>query len=80
VRPADIVGAIANEAEIPGHSIGAIELFEKFAFVEVPSNVSDRVLAALKRTRIRNRKVTPSLARPQTKTRSTGGGGKRQQS
>jgi ATP-dependent RNA helicase DeaD len=70
VRPADLVGAIANEAGISGQSIGAIELFDKFAFVEVPNNVSDRVLQALKRTRIRNRKVTPSLARPQSNTRS----------
>ena len=64
VRPADIVGAIANEAGIPGRSIGAIELFERFSFVEVPSNHSERVLRALKRTTIRGRKITPSLAKP----------------
>ncbi len=70
VRPADIVGAIANEADISGQSIGAIELFDRFAFVEVPNNVTDRVLQALKRTRIRNKKVTPSLARPQGRARN----------
>jgi ATP-dependent RNA helicase DeaD len=64
VRPADIVGAIANEANIPGRAIGAIELFEHFSFVEVPGNLSERVLRALKRTTIRGRKIAPSLAQP----------------
>jgi ATP-dependent RNA helicase DeaD len=64
VRPGDIVGAIANEANISGRSIGAIELYDRFAFVEVPSNQSDLVLKTLKRTTIRNRKISPSLARP----------------
>jgi ATP-dependent RNA helicase DeaD len=64
VRPADIVGAIANEANIPGRAIGVIELFERFSFVEVPSNLSERVLRALKRTTIRGRKIAPSTTRP----------------
>jgi len=64
VRPGDIVGAIANEANIVGRSIGAIEIFDHFSFVEVPSNESNNVLKALKRTNIRGRKLTPSLAKP----------------
>lgn len=64
VRPADIVGAIANEAGIPGRAIGAIELFERFSFVEVPSNHVERVMRALKRTTIRGRKISPSIAKP----------------
>jgi ATP-dependent RNA helicase DeaD len=64
VRPSDIVGAIANEANIPGRAIGAIDLFEHFAFVEVPSNLSERVMRALKRSTIRGRKISPSIAQP----------------
>ncbi|HLY26244.1 MAG TPA: DbpA RNA binding domain-containing protein, partial [Aggregatilineales bacterium] len=64
VRPADLVGAIANEAGIPGNSIGAIELYDHFSFVEVPANRADRVLKALKGTTIRKRKVTASIAKP----------------
>ena len=30
VRPADFVGAIANEAGVPGRAIGAIDLYERF--------------------------------------------------
>jgi ATP-dependent RNA helicase DeaD len=65
VRPADIVGAIANEAGIPGRAIGAIELFEQFTLVEVPSNLFEKVLRALRRTTIRGHKISPSAARPQ---------------
>jgi ATP-dependent RNA helicase DeaD len=64
VRPADIVGAIANEADIPGRSIGAIELYDGFSFVDVPSNRSAQVLRALKQTTIRNQKVSASVAKP----------------
>jgi ATP-dependent RNA helicase DeaD len=64
VRPADIVGAIANEAGIPGRAIGAIELFERFAFVEVPEPQANKVLRALKNTTIRGRRIAPSFAKP----------------
>ena len=64
VRPGDIVGAIANEANIPGRAIGNIELLERFSFVEVPEDVSERVLRALKNTTIRGRKISPSIAKP----------------
>ncbi|MBK9713238.1 MAG: DEAD/DEAH box helicase [Kouleothrix sp.] len=64
VRPADIVGAIANEAGIPGRAIGAIELFDHFSLVEVPGTQSEKVLRALKRTTIRGRKIAPSVAKP----------------
>lgn len=64
VRPGDIVGAIANEAEIPGRSIGAIEIFDHFSLVDVPSNRAQHVLNALKRTHIRNHKLSVSIAKP----------------
>jgi ATP-dependent RNA helicase DeaD len=64
VRPADIVGAIANEAGIPGRAIGAIELFDHFALVDVPATQAEKVLRALKRTTIRGRKISPTVAKP----------------
>lgn len=64
VRPADIVGAIANEAGVPGRAIGAIDLFDHFSFVEVPSNLADRVLKALNKSTIRGRPIEATLARP----------------
>lgn len=64
VRPADIVGAIANEAGLPGRAVGVIDLYERFAFVEVPEQSAERVMQALKRTTIRGRRISPTFARP----------------
>ena len=58
VRPKDIFGAIANEAGIPGHAIGAIEVGEKHSLVEVPESAADKVIRALRRTTIKGQRVT----------------------
>jgi ATP-dependent RNA helicase DeaD len=55
LRPADLVGAISNEAKIPGSSIGAIEITDQFSIVEVPESVADQVIDALSRARIKGR-------------------------
>ncbi len=62
VRPADIVGAIANEAGLPGRAIGAIDIYDQVAFVEVPAAARDQVIAALLRTTIKGRPVQAQVA------------------
>ena len=64
VRPADLVGAIANEAGVPGDEIGDIDLYDSFSFVEVPTEAASRVQAALNATTIRGRPPRATLARP----------------
>ena len=61
VRPADLVGAIANEAGIPGDAIGDIDLFDGFSVVEIPASVATKVEAALNRTSIRGHEPGASL-------------------
>jgi ATP-dependent RNA helicase DeaD len=58
IRPQDLVGAIANEAGIPGRDIGAIEIADKFSLVEVPEAAADQVVQALKGSTIKGRKAT----------------------
>jgi ATP-dependent RNA helicase DeaD len=58
VRPQDLVGAIAGEAGIAGREVGAIEIFDKFSLVEVPEDVADGVITALRASKIKGRKVT----------------------
>ena len=65
VRPADVVGAIANEAGVPGDAIGDIDLYDTFSFVEVPQDVADSVRVALNATTIRGRSPRASVALPQ---------------
>jgi ATP-dependent RNA helicase DeaD len=55
VRPADIVGAIANEAGVPGKAIGAIDIYDDFTLVDVPAEYQARVLDSMSRATIRSR-------------------------
>lgn len=64
VRPADIVGAIANEVGLPGRTIGSIDIYDRFAFVEVPAEYAQRVLKTLNGTTLRGKKVRVSIAKP----------------
>jgi ATP-dependent RNA helicase DeaD len=57
MRPADIVGAIANEAGIDSAGIGAIDIADKFSLVDVPADDADAIIAALRGTKIRGKKV-----------------------
>jgi ATP-dependent RNA helicase DeaD len=58
VRPADLVGAIANEAGISSKDIGGIEIADAFSLVEVPDTVADRVIEAMRGAMLRGQKVT----------------------
>jgi ATP-dependent RNA helicase DeaD len=64
LRPADLVGAIVNEAGLVPKAIGVIDILDRTAFVEVPAAQSENVIEALRRTKLRNRKVKVQLARP----------------
>lgn len=52
VKPGNIVGAIANEANIESKFIGHIEIFDSFATVDLPSGMPNEVVNHLKKTRI----------------------------
>ena len=67
MRPADIVGAIANEAGIDSSGIGAIDIADTFSLVDVPSSDAEAIISALRGTKIRGKKV---LVRPDRESRS----------
>jgi ATP-dependent RNA helicase DeaD len=48
VRPQDIVGALANESSLSGRDIGAIQIHERHALVEIPEHVAEDVLRSLR--------------------------------
>jgi len=62
ISPADIVGAVANEGGVPGKAIGAIDIYDKFTFVDVPSAYVEQVLAAMSSTRVRGNNANIRLA------------------
>ncbi|HEX5540409.1 MAG TPA: DbpA RNA binding domain-containing protein, partial [Micromonospora sp.] len=58
IRPQDLVGAIAGESHLSGRDIGAIEIADRFSLVEVPEAAAREVIAALRGSAIKGKKVT----------------------
>lgn len=63
IRPSDIVRAIAGEADIPGDTIGVINIYDRFTFVEVPEDVAERVMNIMHRNTVKGYKVNVEPAR-----------------
>ena len=67
VRPADLVGAIVNEAGVDPRAIGAIQITDRFSLVEVPEEIADDIIGSLRATTIKGRRV------PVRRDRESGG-------
>ena len=65
VRPGDILGAIAGESGIAGRMIGSIDMYDKYTFVEVPSDCAGEVVECMKNAKIRGKNVHVELANSQ---------------
>ena len=57
MRPGDLVGAIANEVGIDAGVIGAIEIGDGYSTVEVPEEIAEDIITALRSTTIKGRRV-----------------------
>jgi len=68
VMPGDIVGAIANEADVEPRHIGHIELNEDHSYIELPVGMPKIVFQSLKKIRVRNQplniELTDHVAKP----------------
>jgi len=56
VRPADLVGAIANETGVPGRDIG-VRISDFHSVVEVPAGKAEHVISAMRGALIRGKKA-----------------------
>ena len=54
VKPGDIVGAIANEADLSSAYIGRISLFDDHSTVDLPAGMPAEMLQLLKKVRVRS--------------------------
>ncbi len=52
VKPGNIVGAIANEAELDSQYIGHIEIFDDHTAVDLPAGMPPEILALLRKARV----------------------------
>jgi ATP-dependent RNA helicase DeaD len=57
LRPADNVGGIAHETGLAGRAVGAIEIADRYALVEVPEEAADDIVRALQGASIRGRRI-----------------------
>jgi len=61
VKPGNIVGAIANEADIDSKYIGRINIFDDFSLVDLPEDMPKEVLNELKNVRVAGQRLNISL-------------------
>ena len=57
IRPGDLVGAITNEAHVTAQDIGAIRVADRHSLVEVPEALAEKIIKALRATKLRGQKV-----------------------
>jgi ATP-dependent RNA helicase DeaD len=63
IRPNDIVGAIAGETGVPGKSIGGIDIFDNFSFVDVPQKDAEHVIKVMKNNTIKGKTVSMEISK-----------------
>src|SRR3954469_23408124 len=63
IRPADLVGAIANEAGVKASELGAIEIRDRFSLIDVPAAGADQIVQTMRRATLRGQKVQVRLDR-----------------
>ena len=73
VKPGNIVGAIANEADIDSKYIGRINIFEEYSVIDLPENMPKELLNALKPVRVAGQRLDISpLGGKQTRPTDAG--------
>jgi ATP-dependent RNA helicase DeaD len=70
VKPGNIVGAIANEAELESRYIGAIEIHDEFSTVDLPEGMPRETFRALKKTWVCGKRLNISELTPGSSTSS----------
>ena len=64
ITPSNIVGAIANEADISSRYIGSIKLHDDYSTVDLPEGMPDELLAHLKKVRVCGKPMRMSAYTP----------------
>ena len=57
VSPKDILGAVAGESGIPGRLVGAIDIYDKYTFIEVPREYAEDVLTSMNQAKIKGKNI-----------------------
>lgn len=63
IRPRELVQTISEETGIPSNSIGDINIYDKFSFVEVPEEYAYRVINIMDRLYLNGKRIAVQPAR-----------------
>ncbi len=66
VKPGNIVGAIANEAEIESQYIGEIEIMDDYSTVDLPADMPKGIFSILKKARVAGKPLNISIYKGET--------------
>ena len=61
IKPGNIVGAIANEGNLDNKQIGQIEIYDDFSYVDLPADLSNATLNALKKAWVAGQQLNLSI-------------------
>lgn len=62
ISPSNIVGAIAGECQVPGASIGHIDIQDRVSYVDVPKDMASKIKEGLEGSSIKGMKVKVEIA------------------
>jgi ATP-dependent RNA helicase DeaD len=67
IQPRHIVESLASNTSIPGKLIGAIKIFDKYTFVEVPTQYYLEVLETMRNFKLKGKKINIEKANKKSK-------------
>ena len=69
IQPNHIVESISSNTSIPGKKIGAIDIFDKFTFFDVPEEYADEIISKMKEHKIKGKRVNIEKSNKRTENR-----------
>ena len=76
VNPRNIVGAIANEADIESKYIGRISIYDDYSTVDLPEGMPKELLYTLKKVWVSGQQLKISVLGEENKSKSSASRGK----
>ncbi len=73
VKPGNILGAVANEADMDSEYIGSIQIFDNFSTIDLPDEMPDEVFKLLQKTVVNGNRLNIAELTEKNNTATVGG-------
>ena len=74
IKPGNILGAIANEADMDSAFIGSIQIFDNFSTVDLPDDMPKETFEVLKKTMVNGKSLSITELTDKNNKATIGGG------